>query len=285
MDEGIRRFACMQCGKCCDRSPEVELSEAAALSDVFVFRLMFRLYSMPHAPSGDARDRAELFYEKRRLLSAHAARTYTKRVMREGKPIERIQYLMISALALQTRPGACAALKANRCAIYDRRPVGCRSVPFHYSRPVALAVQDFDAFVSTPRYACDVGANAPVVLQGGRLIHKPSLQARAEALSLSQADRHWKQAIFRRMKRGDTSLPRLADVEATAGIGVLTTSMLIAWEIASDEGLIGSRDALVRAQFDTIGRELAAGGCTGADLVTLTEMATEYRQALEREGG
>ena len=47
MEPTTRRFSCTQCGKCCNRSPEVQLSEAAALADVFAFSLMFRLYSLP----------------------------------------------------------------------------------------------------------------------------------------------------------------------------------------------------------------------------------------------
>ena len=42
-----RRFACTQCGQCCNRPPEVELGEAAALADVFVLRLLMRIYSLP----------------------------------------------------------------------------------------------------------------------------------------------------------------------------------------------------------------------------------------------
>jgi Fe-S-cluster containining protein len=139
---GVRRFACTQCGKCCDRSPEVELSEAGALADVFVFRrLMLRLYSLPTAPERGSN--AELFYQKKRLLTAHAASAYSKKVMRDGRAVERMHYLMISALALNTRIGSCPALEAGRCNIYNRRPLGCRTVPFHYSRPDALAERDF----------------------------------------------------------------------------------------------------------------------------------------------
>jgi len=129
----------------------VELSEAAALADVFVFRLMFRLYSLPPAPERGSS--AELFYQKKRLLAAHAASAYSKKVMRDGRLVERMHYLMISALALNTRTGSCPALEAGRCNIYNRRPLGCRTVPFHYSRPDALAERDFDAFVSTPGYS------------------------------------------------------------------------------------------------------------------------------------
>lgn len=278
---GVRRFACTQCGKCCNRSPEVELSEAPALADVFVFRLMFRLYTLPGTPEQGSS--AELFYQKKRLLTAHAASAYSKKVMRDGRPVERMHYLMISALALNTRGGSCPALEAGRCGIYNRRPLGCRTVPFHYSRPEALAEQDFDAFVSTPGYACEVGERAPVVLESDSIIDAATLQARTDALSMTLNDRRWKQAIVRRMKGKagtDALLPSLHDVEASAGYGALTTSMRVVWEIAADEGLFGSAGVLVRTQLQTIEREISNGGCSGDDLSTLAEMAVEYRDAL-----
>jgi Fe-S-cluster containining protein len=146
-----RRFACTQCGKCCNRSPEVELSEAAALADVFVFRLMFRLYRLPRALADfsnrtTATESAELFYQRKRLLSAFAAHKCEKRMRREGKLREFTQYLTISALALDTRPGACSALTEGRCGIYERRPLACRTVPFHYSHAEASFERDFDSF-------------------------------------------------------------------------------------------------------------------------------------------
>lgn len=283
IDSTTRRFACTQCGKCCNRSPEVELSEAAALADVFVFRLMFRLYSMPAKPGGESG--TELFYQKRRLLAAHAARKYSKKVMRNGKPVERINYLMISAIALDTRRGACAALADGRCGVYERRPLACRAVPFHYARADALAKEDFDAFVSTAGYRCDVGESAPVVLEGGRIIDSASVGARAQATALSAADRPWKEAIVRRMKQrsfAGSPLPDMDDVEEQAGFGALTVSMRVGWEIAADAGVISAEDSekLVRTQLETIERELAGPGRTGADAATLTEMAAEYRAAL-----
>ena len=268
---------------CCNRSPEVELSEAAALADVFVFRLLFRLYILPLSPErGTA---SELFYQKKRLLAAHAARKYPKKVMRGGKSVERIHYLMLSALALDTRSGACAALEDARCGIYERRPLGCRTVPFHYARADALAVEDLDRFVSTPGYRCDVGNTAPMVIEGGRIVDKGSLEARAQANTVAEADSGWKEAIVRRMKQGvfaGSPLPTPNDVEEQAGFGALTVSMRVAWEIAVDAGILSveQSDALVRAQLRTIETELANAGCAGADAETLTEMAAEYRLAL-----
>ena len=283
IDATTRRFACTQCGRCCNRSPEVEVSEAAALADVFVFRLLFRLYTLPATPERGAD--SELFYQKKRLLAAHAARKYPKKVMRDGKQVERVHYLMLSALALDTRRGACAALEDGRCGIYERRPLACRTVPFHYARADSLAQADFDRFVGTPGYRCDISEAAPVVLEGARIVDAASLEARATANSIAKTDGSWKEAIVRRMKQGvfaGSPLPTLSDVEAQAGHGALTVSMRVAWEIAADARIISSDESetFVRKQLETIEAELAGGGNCSADAETLAEMAAEYRAAL-----
>ncbi|HZC38311.1 MAG TPA: YkgJ family cysteine cluster protein [Sphingomicrobium sp.] len=280
---GVRRFACTACGKCCNRSPEVELSEAAALADVFVFRLMFRLYSLPRTfeSSRSPYENAETFYQKKRLLAAHAARKYPQKIMQDGHRVERTQYLMISALALDTRSGACAALSDGRCGIYDRRPLGCRTVPFHYSRADALAERDLDAFVATPGYACDAGEGAPVVVESGRIVDRLTLQTREEALALARRDLPWKQAIVRRMKASlsaESPLPSLDEVKANAAFGAMTTSMRVGWEIAAEAGLISTNEckALIAAQAILIEREFVAGKCPKDAHETLADMRGEY---------
>lgn len=283
MEVAVSRFACTLCGACCNRSPEVELSEAAALADVFVFRLMFRLYSLPRTfESGRSpSETAETFYQKKRLLAAHSARKYPATIMRDGRRVEHMQYLMISALALDTRSGACAALSEGRCRIYDRRPLGCRTVPFHYSRAEALAGRDLDAFVATPGYGCDTGEGAPVVLDHGRIVDRMTLQTRAQALALAKRDLPWKEAIVRRMKASastESALPSLDEVRANAVFGAMTASMRVGWEIAAEAGLISWEllDALVAEQRATIDRELARGDRKGPEGDTLHEMRGEY---------
>lgn len=118
MNQQARRFACTQCGSCCNRSPEVELSEAAGLADVFVFRLMFRLYRQARVPvPGNSDSDLQAFYEKKRLLRAHAAHMYESRRTRRGSSGQHIHYLMISALPLNTRNSACAALSLSQCSV------------------------------------------------------------------------------------------------------------------------------------------------------------------------
>lgn len=280
------RFACTQCGACCNRSPEVELSEAAALSDVFVFRLMFRLYHLPRNLSGYLQtpgagvDSAEMFYESKRLLAAFAARQHSSKRGIGGKAVEHSSYLTISALTLDTGAGACTALSAGRCRIYERRPLACRTLPFHYSRPEAAAQRELEAFVATPGYGCDTSAGAPVVVDQGGIVDSESRRARSAALDLAGQDRRWKDAILRRLKAGGDkhTLPSLREIEANAVFGVTTTSMRVAWQIAAEEGLIDAATcrALIDAQAAVIDRELASAHCPPGSRETLAEMRTEH---------
>jgi len=282
-----QHFACTQCGACCNRSPEVELSEAAALADVFVFRLMFRLYHLPRSLSGyldspeAAVDSAGMFYESKRLLGAFAARQYSSRRRNCGKPVDYTTYLTISALTLDTGAGACTALSGGRCGIYERRPLACRTLPFHYSRPEAAAESDLAAFVATPGYRCDISAAAPLAVEAGRIVDERSRLARGDALELAVDDRRWKDAILRRLKAGadDEALPSLRDIEANALFGATTTSMRVAWRIAAEAGLISAESCggLIAAQAAVIDRQLASPLCPPDARETLGQMRVEYR--------
>jgi Fe-S-cluster containining protein len=294
VEAAISRFACTQCGKCCNRPPEVELSEAAALADTFIFRLMFRLYWLPErladclAPDHKEANGSEIFYEKKRLLGAFAARKYPVKLARNGKPTDYAKYLMVSALALDIGGGDCCALAQGKCAIYDRRPLGCRSVPLHYSRPASLAARDLKAFVETAGYGCQSGDVAPAILNAGKIVAPEIEAARAEAIAISNRDRPWARTIAKRMdgSRGASgSLPRLTEVEASAEFGAVTTSMVVAWRIAGEIGMMTWKDCedLLELQLRLIDRELTRPACSPQARQTLLEMQAEYRS--ERLGG
>lgn len=276
-------FACTSCGKCCNRSPEVQLSEAAGLADIFVFRLMFRLYVLPSAFSGGNGTSGSMasFYESRRLLNAFAARKSTVRAGKGASSAEQVKYLLISALSLDTGSGSCAALDGEHCGIYQRRPLACRSVPFHYSRPEASAASDLAAFAARPGYRCDTSANAPLIFDRGRIVDDAARRARDDALDLSARDRDWQNAIMRRLKSDAEphGLPSLAEIEANAPFGVTTVSMRVAWRIAAAAGLIDAETygRLIAAQAALIDRELAGALCSSAARATLFEMRAEYR--------
>lgn len=283
----LSRFACTQCGKCCNRAPEVELSEAAALADVFVFRMMFRLYWLPqqardYLQGGVGRHgSSSVFFEKKRLLNSFSARRYSEKALRDGKRVDFTKYLLISALALDTFERRCGALGDNKCTIYERRPLSCRSVPLHYSRAEANAAADLEAFVRTEGYRCDTGSGAPVILEDGRIVDPEVRTARSEALEVAARDRSWSEGIARRMGDAITptlSLPSLEEIEANASLGVVTVPMRTAWMIATDLGVIPSAecDRLVGLQLQRIRSELASGKCSRDAVQTLREMEVDY---------
>ena len=286
-EDRVRRFACTQCGACCDRPPEVELSEAAALADMFVFRLLFRLYELPRTLSGCPASLVpaggpDEFYESKRLLNAFAARKHRSKERHGGQPVELTKYLTVSVLAVDTGSGACPALRDGRCEVYDSRPLACRTVPFHYSRPEGSAERYLASFVATRGYRCDTSAEAPVVIEGGRIVDPGARQARAEALEMAERDRRWKDAILREVKVGSGRypLPSLGEIATGSLFGAMTTSMRVAWQIAAEAGLISAETctALIAAQTTVIDRELSSARCAPAARQTLADMRAEYRE-------
>ena len=252
---------------------------------------MFRLYSFPSTLAGYARAVAheapstKVFYETRRRLAEHAAHSHPVKARHGDKVIEQVNYLMISALSVDTSPGACRALRTTLCGIYERRPLGCRSVPIHYSRAEASAEDALRAFTATPGYGCDTSESAPPVIESGRVIDRDMQQARADASTLVERDRPWRKAILRRMKSDSphaSGLPSLRDVETNAAFGVTTLSMGTAWRIAAEAGIIGSDEHrhIASTQLTLFDQELATSLCPEGARKTLVEMRSEYRRHL-----
>jgi Fe-S-cluster containining protein len=178
MNANARRFSCTACGKCCTRGPEMELGEVTALADRFIVRLLFRLHSVPlQAVSGEA-------HRHLRHFSAH-----------EEHAGGRALHLTISALPFHAAKDKCPALDGTRCGLYERRPLACRTVPFHYAIAARALARAFDQLVKTPGYLCDTSSAAPVVFRGGKVVDPSIAVARQEAVTLAQAQREWKTAM------------------------------------------------------------------------------------------
>ena len=286
------RFSCTQCGKCCNRSPEVELSEATALADTFVFRLMFRVYWLPQqfitpqVAGNSPLNSSSAFYERKRLLTAFAAHKASLKAKRDRKGVASTRYLMISALALDTNSGECGALHGTKCSIHKRRPLSCRSVPLHYSRTSATADIDLKAFVETEGYQCDTSQASPIILQNGLIVDEEINLARSNAITTARGDRPWSEAIARRVvspPSANRRLPTMEHVEANSQLGALTVSMFEAWQIATETGLIDLVDfkRLAKAQLDRIDLSLLRGTSSLDAQQTMIEMRNEYRSFLE----
>ena len=277
-----RHFACTRCGACCNRAPELELGEAADFADTFVLQLLMRIYSLPRSVADYASElpreqsNAE-YFESKRLLAVFAAASWPAKVRRGDRTVDYVQYLSLSVLPLDLGLGSCTALNGTSCAIYDKRPLSCRSVPLHYSRPTAAAARDLDAFVATPGFLCDSGPSALLVIAEAGLVDPAMIAARSDAAARAQTDQRWKAAIVKAMKAGQHGLPSPREVEAQATRGALSASMLGAWRI----GLAAPEaKRLLEQQCQLVERELQQGRSNAGAAGTMREILSEYRTAL-----
>jgi Fe-S-cluster containining protein len=284
-----RHFACTSCGKCCDRGPEIELGEAAALSSSFITRALFRVHSLPlYAQSrrgklwGDQQDSLlspqSALEETREHLARFAVRSEVDKA--QGRTL----HLTISALTLDPATGSCPALVANRCGIYAHRPHTCRTVPLHYSRPVSSLVGYLDSFVATPGYRCQIGRAAPTVLNGLEITCSEIADARADALAQACADHAWKTEIARLMEQPDEAaklgLPSSAEVRKNSEAGSASlVAMLGPWRVAQQIGTLTKSQfsAACRAQYDLIQSETMR--CNDPTVfASLQQLLEEYRR-------
>jgi Fe-S-cluster containining protein len=266
-----RRFACVSCGKCCDRGPEMELSEATSLADTFITSLIFKAHSLPlsechervlqwHKRLGSRLPRGVALAERRRHLGFLASRRRSER--QNGREV----YLTITAIVNDYGIGQCPALDNGACGIYDQRPLTCRTVPFHYSRPLSVLAHYLDQFVATPGYRCDT-LNGPVVLYGQKISSQEVQHARQQALDIAKADRRWKHHLLCMMddpKAAEKAgLPTYDDILFNTQNGHATlVPMFAAWRIAEQNGLITTSDLqrlcanqarLIKANFAALG--------------------------------
>lgn len=240
-----RHFACTACGKCCTRGPEMELSEATALADVFITRLMFKLHSLPL----DARSMRAALWAKRegsglpvRKALAEARELMARFSLYDEADAANERSLHLTLSALPVHGGQqCPALIGDRYGIYARRPAGCGTVPFHYSRASSTLGAYLDAFARIPGHACDTSRDAPVALRGAAVAAPGMARARDDGLALTAADRPWKAAIValvRSEHAGHAGLPRYGEILRNAATGATTVSMFAAWQVARREGFM-----------------------------------------------
>ena len=190
----VRHFACTGCGQCCDNGPDIELSEATALADCFVTSLLFRVVNLPASDrAGWARDwwqaqrsgipLGAALEENRRAVAAFASRKTI------DKDRERHRYLIIGAMAHDFGARRCPQLHGQHCGIYDRRPLTCRTVPLHYSRPASGLAAYLDDFVATPGYQCATSDDAPALIKGRAILAADLRASRDAATRVAHADR------------------------------------------------------------------------------------------------
>lgn len=271
-NEGARRFACTSCGKCCNSGPEMELSEATALADKFITSLCLSVWRLPLGKD-------DALEEHRRQIGHFSVRDTIDRARAQSL------HLTISARTIDRERGRCPALVDKSCGVYEARPLSCRAVPLHYSQPESQLALALDAFVRLPGHLCDASAEAPIVFDGERVTDPSMRQAREDALALAKANRAWKKEILSLMDDPEAAraagLPTYDAVVRRSESGArATVSMLVAWRIARNAGILSPQafDAVCAKQIALIKTELACA----ADLQLATHlvaMLPEYEAA------
>jgi Fe-S-cluster containining protein len=290
----MRRFACTSCGKCCDKGPEMELGEAAALADSFILSVLFKVHSLPLDDRSDYAARwwqqqqsriplRPALEEQRRHLSHFASRRQNDKA--RGRQL----LLTISAIAQDEGQGRCPALRDGLCGIYETRPLTCRTVPLHYSRTPSTLRAYLDGFTATPGYRCDSSAQAPLVLDGNRIIAAEVEQVRLAAMERAKKDRVWKDHLLAAMDDEQQArlaeLPTYAAVLANTDAGYATLlPMIVAWRVAQHHGLMprAEMEALCRGQMALI-KAAIADNPAAERLRELVDLLAVYQFELSRE--
>lgn len=157
-----RHFECTACGHCCHG--QVPLTCDDAFANAGLFPLCF-VWTPVRKGSKDFDLAAEL-----------GATVQTP----DRKPLA----VLIGPAAYLPADFPCPALAPDqRCAIHERKPARCRTMPFFPYRE-----ERFQAELLTPRpgWECDTSAAAPLVYQDGRLVRREDFDAERQAL-LAQA--------------------------------------------------------------------------------------------------
>lgn len=270
----------------------MELGESLALADRFVLSLLFKVHSLPRKERTDTGRRwwrsidtplgpGPALAEHRRQIETFAA------VRQVDRGRDRQIFLSLSAIVEDEQDGKCPALVNQGCAIYDRRPMTCRTVPLHYSRAPSTLTAYLDGFVATPGYECET-AEAPEILRGSEILSPEVREARAEAAAIARRDQAWKAVLVNLMSTAASAqaagLPTFADVVSNSDRGYASmTPILTAWRAAADAGLM-TRETfadLCRKQIALIERAAEARPERHGDP---TEKLRPYRLALVNLG-
>jgi hypothetical protein len=241
--------------------------EAIALGDVFVPSLVYKLARAPR--EGNEVGWRDVFVEpefadmdKKEYVEAilgYVRRTGAHVATQPGWDL----YITVTARAwVYPRVGHCPALARDGklCAIHERRPGTCKTVPVGYDVPDALVVPAFRGLVDKGKSArgweCDTSGAAPVLVRGGKVVDPAYAKDRAAGVEAAERERPLTERLL-----ASPMLPALPDVLRAMGQGSsLSASFFGAAVEAKNLGLIDEArlGAFCDAQIAQLERETQA---------------------------
>lgn len=181
------RFACTQCGKCCDSSPSIFLNEIEEQADRILFRPSLRIEQVPRSEQTFSQVVAGMDVRPDPESVSKSLQAYRLRQKSYGTPIggkllghKAIAYLSITDLSaghLRQCPFRGADMS---CEIHAEKPIICRSVPLPEMPRGPALKEALEKFVSKPGYECDTSESAPFLVENGRIVSEDYREARAQ---------------------------------------------------------------------------------------------------------
>lgn len=189
-------FACTQCGSCCRSSIQLGLAEALEYDREFLLALVFSMETWnlgdfsknsPAIPITHDELLTTLAFRKDKLALDQSRDTVFQvgRIRATGERV--VTFLSVGACGLgefEAGRAKCPALDSgNRCAVYERRPLGCRVFPLDPMFPEMLQNVPLRALAS--RLPCGFSEASPPLWREGKITDpdlKAAIEARQEAI-------------------------------------------------------------------------------------------------------
>lgn len=152
-------FSCTQCGKCCQKSPNMHFYDALDLSDEFIFQTSHHaILSYDKQPLDDA-----LIEHYKVLGHTIIAPEF------EAKLFYFIDFLPVSYPSYNN----CSKLVNNQCSIYGKRPSSCKLAPFntHFDDTQQWrTLEYFRKNTENENWQCRFDEQSPIVFKDKQIV-------------------------------------------------------------------------------------------------------------------
>lgn len=155
-------FACVGCGKCCNTSPQLSLTEIVKYWSVFPMRLDIQTAIGEHGAHWSDYANAQ--------LAQHESLGGVAMVDARWKGVIRL----VGDPFAQSGIGKCSQLMNNgHCGIYADRPSVCHLVPLSLVLPEAyqhVALESLRQHAEMANWDCEMGDDAPLLWENGEVV-------------------------------------------------------------------------------------------------------------------
>jgi Fe-S-cluster containining protein len=284
-------FSCSACGACCNSAPQLSLPELFHHEQRFIGTLAIRRIEPLASGVGPARALAATDAE-RVAFEALAGELCESVVGPNGQ-----EFVLLAVQAFDDpERGRCPVLDAEkRCGIhFDRKPLGCRSVPLEALLPDSL---QHAVLAERARDAAYFGANCiafeerpghlPIV-SGGKVVSEEAAHALTHRRrELDEDRRFWGKTVFEHLRRELFDHPDRVAKLPRGGFLSLSLAPVLAVVASASPRCRTRCVGFLNAQIELTAEQLAPGGAAASagaqrELAALLRASVALRTSLQR---